>query len=181
MTDEFSLEQNQALFAKLDTSMILESEIEMIQQGIKRKRTISHVTDVGEARLTLGMDTFLLSSVTRDLSRPRCLIHLWATWCAPCLAQMPALQVFAEKYKHQVDVLGISIDTDVQRWRRYVEVNLSNESEYNGINGWSNEIFEILSIDRIPTYVLLDEDNNAVFLGSLIQVEDWMQANPLFR
>lgn len=29
------------------------------------------------------------------------LINLWATWCEPCKKEMPALQVFYEKYKRQ--------------------------------------------------------------------------------
>ena len=34
-------------------------------------------------------------------------INLWASWCAPCRAEMPALQAFHERYGEQVGVLGI--------------------------------------------------------------------------
>ena len=40
------------------------------------------------------------------------LINLWASWCPPCLAEMPALQAAYEKYKDQgLVVLGIDYAT----------------------------------------------------------------------
>jgi len=40
------------------------------------------------------------------------LIDFWATWCAPCVRQIPVLNAFAEKYGERVPVLGISVDVD---------------------------------------------------------------------
>ena len=39
------------------------------------------------------------------------LINFWASWCAPCIAEMPSLQMAAEKLNHDgIDVLLISVD-----------------------------------------------------------------------
>lgn len=38
------------------------------------------------------------------------LVNLWATWCAPCKAEMPALDRFAARAKGRVTVLPISQD-----------------------------------------------------------------------
>jgi cytochrome c biogenesis protein CcmG/thiol:disulfide interchange protein DsbE len=40
------------------------------------------------------------------------LIDFWATWCAPCVRQIPVLNEFAAKYGDRVPVLGISVDVD---------------------------------------------------------------------
>lgn len=50
-----------------------------------------------------------------DLSTLRgpLVVNLWASWCAPCRAEMPILQEFAEKYAGRVQVLGIDYE-DVQ-------------------------------------------------------------------
>ena len=49
-----------------------------------------------------------------DLGRQRghvVLVHFWATWCAPCLEEMPELQAFFEQYRDRgVEVIAISQD-----------------------------------------------------------------------
>jgi thiol-disulfide isomerase/thioredoxin len=36
------------------------------------------------------------------------ILNFWATWCAPCVAEMPALQMLADEYAGQLVVLGIN-------------------------------------------------------------------------
>lgn len=50
--------------------------------------------------------------VTHDSLRGRAvLVNVWATWCAPCRVEMPALQQIADQYaKDGLVVLGLSVD-----------------------------------------------------------------------
>jgi thiol-disulfide isomerase/thioredoxin len=39
------------------------------------------------------------------------IVHFWATWCPPCIQEMPALEAFYEQYRERgVDVLALSVD-----------------------------------------------------------------------
>lgn len=38
------------------------------------------------------------------------LVNFWATWCAPCIREMPLLQAAAEKYPEHLRVVGIAVD-----------------------------------------------------------------------
>ena len=39
------------------------------------------------------------------------IVNFWATWCTPCLAEMPALQAYYAKHKAEgVEILAISMD-----------------------------------------------------------------------
>lgn len=52
------------------------------------------------------------------------LVDFWATWCEPCLEQMPQLKALYEKYVLQgFEVLAISLDKEQARWKAYVEQN----------------------------------------------------------
>ena len=42
------------------------------------------------------------------------LVNLWATWCAPCRGEIPALAAFHERYSERgLRVVGISVDSDL--------------------------------------------------------------------
>lgn len=38
------------------------------------------------------------------------LVNFWATWCKPCLREMPLLQSLAERYPDRLNVVGVAID-----------------------------------------------------------------------
>jgi thiol-disulfide isomerase/thioredoxin len=62
------------------------------------------LTDAGGRSQTLGAH---LAPVT--------LVHFWATWCPPCLTEVPALDRLAEEYSTYPDfrVLMVAVDDDV--------------------------------------------------------------------
>ncbi|HEX9160937.1 MAG TPA: TlpA disulfide reductase family protein [Thermoanaerobaculia bacterium] len=45
-------------------------------------------------------------------SAPIRVVNLWATWCAPCAAEMPDLQRIADRFPH-IDVIGVSLDDTI--------------------------------------------------------------------
>ena len=48
-------------------------------------------------------------------------INFWATWCAPCVAEMPELQKFHETRQEQADLWGVTFeDTDIDAIRAFV-------------------------------------------------------------
>jgi thiol-disulfide isomerase/thioredoxin len=42
------------------------------------------------------------------------LLNLWATWCAPCLAEMPELEALSQS-RHDLIVLGLAVDGQNER------------------------------------------------------------------
>jgi len=38
------------------------------------------------------------------------LVNFWATWCAPCVREMPLLQGLADQYPERLNVVGVAID-----------------------------------------------------------------------
>ena len=45
------------------------------------------------------------------LTAPVTVINLWATWCAPCVKELPSLEALARRNPDRVRVLTISVDT----------------------------------------------------------------------
>lgn len=73
---------------------------------------IAGVRDGAALRPTFAVTTRTGRVITADSLRGRVvLVNVWATWCAPCRAEMPALQQLSEAYaQDSVVVLGLSVD-----------------------------------------------------------------------
>jgi len=65
----------------------------------------------GEAAPTLGFTTLNGKPATlADFRGKPVLVNLWATWCGPCVAEMPTLAATAERLKGKVAVIAVAQD-----------------------------------------------------------------------
>ena len=56
-------------------------------------------------------------------------LNLWATWCAPCMDEMPTLGELQRRYEGRIRVVPVSVDSEGQRERAQRELaRLSNGS-----------------------------------------------------
>jgi thiol-disulfide isomerase/thioredoxin len=56
-------------------------------------------------------------------------LNLWATWCAPCMHEMPTLGELQRRYEGRIRVVPVSVDSEAQRERAQRELaRLSNNS-----------------------------------------------------
>lgn len=50
------------------------------------------------------------------------LINFWATWCPPCIEEMPSLEQFYKTYANRgIVVLGVNVDRSEQTYRQFME------------------------------------------------------------
>ncbi|HZX31959.1 MAG TPA: TlpA disulfide reductase family protein [Rhodocyclaceae bacterium] len=97
-----------------------------------------------------------LSGPSKPLSEYRgkpLVINVWASWCAPCRAEMGSLDRLAQRYSKHFNVIGIS--TDDYRDRAMMALRQSGTSFPNYID--SKLMMEnMLGADRIPLTLLVD-------------------------
>lgn len=92
-------------------------------------------------------------------------IDVWATWCGPCLREIPALKAVEEEYHNKnIHFVSISIDEpkDYEKWKTMV-----SEKELGGIqlmadNNWKSKFVEDYAIMGIPRFILIDPQGDIV-------------------
>lgn len=84
------------------------------------------------------------------------LVDFWASWCGPCLANIPKIDSLQHKYKDKgFAILGVSIDKDRKAWLKALateKMSWQNVIEAKAMEGMSVKYFQI---SDIPRYVIL--------------------------
>ena len=99
------------------------------------------------------------------------LVDFWATWCGPCVEELPNVKEVYEKYHDQgFDVVGISLDDD----REVLDAFLEKEhirwpilfSSDPAATGWDHPMATYFGISSIPATILVDRQGKVVTLSA---------------
>ena len=84
------------------------------------------------------------------------LIDFWATWCPPCVDEMPGIvKTYKTYHKKGFEIIGISLDQNETKFLRFIKDNeMTWRQHYDG-KGGGNELARKYSIDSIPATFLL--------------------------
>lgn len=86
------------------------------------------------------------------------LIDFWATWCGPCLRQLPELKVIYNRYHSLgLEVVGISFDQFPEDLRHVVTEEVIPWPQYFEPGDGPNSIAQRYKINRIPTLWLINQ------------------------
>jgi thiol-disulfide isomerase/thioredoxin len=102
----------------------------------------------------------------KDLRGKVVLVDFWATWCLPCVAEVPEVRKLYEKHHHAgFEVVGVSLDHDRQRLEGFVEsyklpwpqifYKKENRDE-------RNPLALRYEVETIPTLFLVDREGREV-------------------
>ncbi|TDQ07168.1 TlpA disulfide reductase family protein [Pedobacter metabolipauper] len=105
------------------------------------------------------------------------LIDFWASWCAPCRVNTPALQKMYSKYKPQkFEILGISLDASLASWKKAIREDQTNWPQASDLKGMDNKFALMLDVQTIPLYMLVDKTGKVILRTHKIQeVEEKME------
>ena len=89
-------------------------------------------------------------------------IDVWATWCGPCKMEIPFMEKLVERFKgnDKVMFISISVDENVDAWKKMIEKDKPQWAQYN-IHGKTNQQFSAdWGITGIPRFIMIDKDGN---------------------
>ena len=89
-------------------------------------------------------------------------IDIWASWCAPCIAEMPNWNKLAKKYEadKRIDFITISVDDDPEKWKAALKKYKPGGKHYLAKGGWESDFSRTFSIKGVPRNMLIDAKAN---------------------
>jgi cytochrome c biogenesis protein CcmG/thiol:disulfide interchange protein DsbE len=136
------------------------------------------VINAGDTAPNFSIVTEHGKTLTRsDFGGKLLVLNFWASWCPPCITELPSLNQFATEYASQgVVVLGVSIDKNEHLYKnflaqRQVAFDTARDPEAN--------ISASYGTFQIPETYLIDR--NGKVLEKVISNMDWMDPQFLAR
>lgn len=141
------------LEGKKYTSLHKEKRFYEIIETIKIAIGLGHPARFFTVKLLSGEDFTLLRQRGKVV-----LVDFWATWCDSCRKEMPQLKQYYSEFKDKgFEMIGISLDSSVERLKRYVEANkLEWKMAYSG-DVWKDATVIRYGVNSIPSHWLIDK------------------------
>lgn len=96
------------------------------------------------------------------------LVDFWATWCGPCMKEVPNVVAAYEKYHSKgFEIVGISLDKNKDTMLNVTKQKSMTWPQYFDGKGWGNEVSTRFGIRSIPSMWLVDKK------GIVVTTDAW--------
>jgi cytochrome c biogenesis protein CcmG/thiol:disulfide interchange protein DsbE len=98
-------------------------------------------------------------------------LNFWATWCPPCIEEMPSLVQMQQRMKAKgVTVLAVSVDVNEGSYQRFVKDHNVNLLSVRDGDGKSNALYGTFKFPE--TYII---DRSGIMRRKFIGAVDWTE------
>jgi thiol-disulfide isomerase/thioredoxin len=104
------------------------------------------------------------------------LIDFWATWCGPCVEELPnVLKAYQTLHPKGFEIIGISLDSSKEKLEAFVKERGMEWPQYFDGKSWQNEISSKYGINSIPAMWLVNKKGMVVDTEARGNLEDRVQ------
>ncbi len=125
-------------------------------------------SDVGQtytdiAQPDAGGQTVTLQSVVENPANKYTLVDFWASWCGPCMGEVPLLKKTYDAFRDKgFEIYGVSFDDNRDNWLAAIENNGMKWIHVSELHGFNNQAARDYSVQGIPSNFLIDAEGRIV-------------------
>ncbi|NNF85773.1 MAG: redoxin domain-containing protein [Winogradskyella sp.] len=179
-------EELTAKYEDLDSTQIangykdMENNIIAIKNYFESKQAIKKALPVGSPSPEFTNYTNVNGGTTSlsDLRGKYLYIDIWATWCQPCLAEIPSLKLLESEFQDRnIEFVSISIDdgrgyraanddlalaASTEGWKKMIVNKQLGGVQLLADEGWESDFIRNYKINGIPRFIIIDPNGHIV-------------------
>ncbi|TGV01389.1 TlpA family protein disulfide reductase [Flavivirga rizhaonensis] len=100
-----------------------------------------------------------------DLKGKYVYIDIWATWCLPCIQEIPALKKIEEQYHDKnIEFVSISVDSkkDFEKWKKFVKDKALTGIQLFADKSLSADFMKSYNVGGIPRFILIGTEGEII-------------------
>jgi peroxiredoxin len=91
------------------------------------------------------------------------LIDFWASWCQPCMKEMPNVKkMYADFHSKGLEIMGVSLDKSRSGWINAIKNHNLSWIHVSDVKYWQSMVVPLYNISGIPYTVLIDKDGKII-------------------
>ena len=162
--ENLDIENNYDLLKKLDNTLYKTHSDNFLVSELHQNLSNIEILKKGQPAPDINLPTLEGKKLSLSSFRGKVvLIDFWASWCGPCLREVPNLRKAYEKYKSKgFDIYSVSLDIQKDKWEKAIEKHRMTWNHVSDLKGWESPLVQTYGIKGIPFTVLLDKDGKII-------------------
>lgn len=148
--------------------------LEAKERSVRKARILGKTVETPVIVPTMPIATLAGDTLSHQAHKGKVtVVNFWGTWCGPCVAEMPEIQHFYDKYKNDAGVRVITVSNDADR---ETLVKWMGEKKYTIPTAWSKPYTSDANISAWPTTWFIAPDGTVKYalVGNAgLLVEEW--------
>ena len=137
--------------------------VQLHEQALEKSKTDPGKPYINIIQCNPEREIVSLSSV---LERPEVtcvLVDFWASWCGPCMGEVPYLKEAYAQYRDRgFEIYGVSFDKSETAWQAAIRDNEMAWVHVSDLNGFDNPAAHDYAVRGIPSNFLLDKQGTII-------------------
>ena len=154
--------EQMAVLAELEQALGSNLSIDLIKAVIDERDRASAKAIKDFTAFTLAGEEVRLRDVLRD--NQLTLVEFWASWCGPCIAEIPHLRAAYAEFRAQgFEILAVNLDDDKEAWRTASEEDYDIEWRNVSDNqAFGSPVAKLYRVTAIPANFLVSSEGKTL-------------------